>query len=46
VPINDVKDVLQTGRFEGQQVAYKNKRTKLVEVLLPFVFFCWVNAVS
>ncbi|TKV99802.2 hypothetical protein SEVIR_8G067150v4 [Setaria viridis] len=29
VPISDVKAMLQTGRFEGQQVAYKNKRTKL-----------------
>ncbi|CAN6242026.1 unnamed protein product, partial [Urochloa humidicola] len=27
---HDVKAMLNTGRFEGQQVSYKNKRSKLV----------------
>ncbi|CAN6270470.1 unnamed protein product, partial [Urochloa humidicola] len=27
---HDVKTMLNTGRFEGQQVSYKNKRSKLV----------------
>ncbi|CAO2147739.1 unnamed protein product, partial [Urochloa humidicola] len=30
VPISDVKSMLNTGLFEGQQVSYENKRSKLV----------------
>ncbi|CAO2143565.1 unnamed protein product [Urochloa humidicola] len=43
VPISDVKAMLNTGRFEGQKVSYRNKRSKLDlihGVLHGTAYFC------
>ncbi|CAL4994470.1 unnamed protein product [Urochloa decumbens] len=43
VPISDVKAMLLTGRFEGQRVTYRNKRTRqnlLHGVIRRTAYFC------
>ncbi|CAN6318639.1 unnamed protein product, partial [Urochloa humidicola] len=43
VPISDVKSMLNTGLFEGQQVSYENKRSKLSAVTFAELNFSHVS---